>query len=62
LQVDNFATEAELKACMQSESFVRNPIGIEFDADKLLERYLRGDPIELLLQQGATEALPRSKL
>jgi catechol-2,3-dioxygenase len=53
LQVDNFASEAELKGWMQSGAFERNPIGVVFDADKLLERYENGDPIEELVQQGS---------
>ena len=38
---------------MQSGAFARNLIGVEFDADKLVARYERGDPLEKLLQQGA---------
>lgn len=53
LQVDNFKSENELKSWMQSGAFARNPIGVEFDADKLVARYERGDPLEKLLQQGA---------
>ena len=52
-QVDNFKSENELKSWMQSGAFARNPIGVEFDADKLVTRYERGDPLEKLLQQGA---------
>lgn len=53
LQVDNFATEKELKGWMQSGAFEKNPIGVRFDADILLERYENGDPIEELTQQGS---------
>ena len=53
LQIDNFRTEAELKAFMESSAFEKNPIGVEFDPDKLLSRYLAGDPEEELVQQGS---------
>ena len=52
-QVDNFETEAELKGWMKTDAFRTNPIGVEFDPEKLLERYLRGDSIEELIQQGS---------
>ncbi len=52
-QVDNFATEAELKGWMESGAFAANPIGVGFDPEKLIERYEKGDPIEELLQQGS---------
>jgi catechol-2,3-dioxygenase len=53
LQIDNFDTEAELKAFMESGAFEKNPIGVEFDADKLLSRYLAGDSEQELVQQGS---------
>ncbi len=53
LQIDNFATEAETNAWMKSGAFEKNPIGVEFDPQKLVERYLRGDPIEALIEQGS---------
>ena len=52
-QVDNFETEAELKGWMKTDAFRTNPIGVEFDPEKLLELYLRGDSIEELIQQGS---------
>ncbi len=53
LQVDNFATEEELKGWMDTDAFGKNPIGIEFDPDKLLARYEAGDPLEELILQGS---------
>ena len=53
LQVDNFETEAALKGWMESGAFAKNPIGVEFNPDKLLERYRNGDPISELVQQGS---------
>jgi catechol-2,3-dioxygenase len=52
-QVDNFATEAELKGWMDGPSFAANPIGVEFDAEKLLARYEAGDPLKELMAQGS---------
>lgn len=52
-QVDNFATPEELKGWMASDTFKKNPIGVEFDPDKLVARYEQGDPIEELIQQGS---------
>ena len=53
IQVDNFSTEVELKGWMASGEFEKNPIGVEYDPDKLLERYRRGDPLPELVKQGA---------
>jgi catechol-2,3-dioxygenase len=53
LFVDNFASEDELKAWMESDTFRANPIGVRFDAEKLIERYEAGDPIEELVKQGS---------
>ena len=52
-QVENFDTKNELQAYMHSGAFAENPIGVEFDPEKLLERFENGDPIEELLKQGA---------
>jgi catechol-2,3-dioxygenase len=53
LQVDNFESEAELMAFIRSGSFQANPIGVNFDPERLVKRYLDGDPIAELLTQGA---------
>jgi catechol-2,3-dioxygenase len=53
LQCDNYATEAELKGWMRSDAFAKNPIGVEFDPDRLVERYKAGDSLEELIQQGS---------
>jgi catechol-2,3-dioxygenase len=53
LQVDNFATLEEANTFIGSSAFQENPIGIEFNPDRLLERYENGDPIEALIAQGA---------
>jgi catechol-2,3-dioxygenase len=56
LQVDNFATEADLDAWFRSGAFAKNPIGVEFDPDELLRLYCEGTPVERLVQQGSTNA------
>ena len=52
-QVENFPTKDELNAYMHSDAFAQNPIGIDFDPEKLLARYENGDPLEDLIQQGS---------
>lgn len=52
-QVENFPTKDELNAYMHSDAFAQNPIGVDFDPEKLLARYENGDPIEELIQQGS---------
>jgi hypothetical protein len=39
LQIDNFATAKEGQDWMLSLAFDRNPIGVEYDPDKLVERF-----------------------
>jgi len=53
LQIDNFANTEELLSWMRSGAFTRNPIGVEFDPERLLSRYERGDPVEELVRQGS---------
>jgi catechol-2,3-dioxygenase len=51
-QVENLATKEELQGYMHSQAFADNPIGVDFDPEKLLARYENGDPLEALLKQG----------
>lgn len=53
LQIDNFASHETLTAWMRSGAFQRNPIGVVFDPDRLVERFDRGDPVDELVQQGS---------
>lgn len=55
LQVDNHP-KAEAKAWMTSDAFHNNPLGVEYDPDRLVARYEDGDPIETLLEQGSAPA------
>jgi catechol-2,3-dioxygenase len=53
LQVDNFPTVEELDAFFRSGSFAANPIGVNFDPERLLERFRHGDPVSELVRQGS---------
>ncbi len=55
-QVENLDTKDKLQAFMRSEAFAENPIGVNFDPEKLLARFEAGDPIEALLRQDAAPA------
>lgn len=55
LQFDNL-DNAAADAFMRGEYFSKNPIGVDFDPERLIERYLGGDPLDELVQQGS--ALP----
>jgi len=53
LQADTFPTMAECKAYLaQSPEFKADPIGDEFDADALVERYEAGTPLIELFKRG----------
>lgn len=52
-QVENLATMQELQDYMRGDDFAENPIGVEFDPEKLLARYENGDPLEELVKQGS---------
>ncbi len=49
LQIDNFATAEEGQAWMHSPAFDRNPIGVEFDPDALVEKFRAGVPVAELV-------------
>jgi len=55
LQVDNLPTAESVDRWMRSPEFAANPIGVIFDPDALVERYLAGEPIDELT---ARPALP----
>ncbi len=44
LQIDNFPSMAEATAWLHSPAFAENPIGVDFDPEKLLADYRRGVP------------------
>ena len=51
LQIDNFETQEDLDAFFGSGAFQQNPIGVEFDPERLLERFEYGDSKEDLFAQ-----------
>jgi catechol 2,3-dioxygenase-like lactoylglutathione lyase family enzyme len=56
-QYDNMSvTEAD--AYMRSDYFAINPIGVDFNPDLLIERFLRGDPLSELIKQRSAPFAP----
>lgn len=53
LQIDNFPDAESVQEWLQSGTFAKNPIGVVFDPDKLLQKYLEGVPESELIQQGS---------
>ena len=51
-QFDNMGV-AEADEYMRSAYFARNPIGVDFDPDLLIERFRRGDPLSELVKLGS---------
>ena len=52
-QVDNFETPKALTAFLRTPDFADNPIGVPFDPDRLVQRYLAGDSEAELKRVGA---------
>jgi catechol-2,3-dioxygenase len=53
LQVDNFPDVESLQGWFQTGAFAKNPLGVVFDPEKLLQKYLDGVPESELIQQGS---------
>ena len=53
LQIDNFKTDDEFRAFMETGEFAENPIGVDYDPDVLCERYEAGDPESELIKLGS---------
>jgi catechol 2,3-dioxygenase-like lactoylglutathione lyase family enzyme len=51
LQVDNFASVAELKGYFQSADFAQNPIGVPVDPEQLVRDYQAGVPLAELTRR-----------
>jgi len=51
LQIDNFERLEDLHGWFRSEQFARNPIGVNFDPEKLLEHFRAGVPVSELVRQ-----------
>ncbi len=56
LQIDNFESVEALHAWFQSGAFLKNPIGVGFDPDVLVEKFRAGTPVSELIRQGSTSA------
>lgn len=50
LQIDNFATVAELDGYFHSAAFAANPVGVTYDPDEMCRRYEAGVPVAELLR------------
>jgi catechol 2,3-dioxygenase-like lactoylglutathione lyase family enzyme len=50
LQIDNFATVAELDGYFHSAAFAANPVGVTYDPEELCRRYEAGVPLADLLR------------
>jgi catechol 2,3-dioxygenase-like lactoylglutathione lyase family enzyme len=59
LQIDNFATAAELQGYFQSPAFAANPVGVTYEPEELCRRYESGEPMADLLR---IPPLPEGKI
>jgi catechol-2,3-dioxygenase len=53
LQIDNFERVEDLHAWFRSGEFSRNPVGVNFDPERLLARYRSGVPVSELVRLDA---------
>jgi catechol-2,3-dioxygenase len=53
LQIDNFPDEETLMGWFRTGAFEANPIGVNFDPERLLARFRAGEPLALLVRQDA---------
>jgi len=51
LQIDVFESAEAVNAWYQTSDFATNPIGVKFDADDLIGRFERGEPLHTLTQR-----------
>ncbi|WP_218035933.1 MULTISPECIES: VOC family protein [Sphingobium] len=57
-QTDNFDTHEELVGFFQTDAFRENPLGIQFDPDRLVQLYRDGVPEVELKRQGIAPRAP----
>ena len=50
LQIDNFATPAELDGYFHSRAFAENPVGVTYDPEELCRRYEAGEAMADILR------------
>jgi len=53
-QYDNFESVQQLQEFANSDVFIQNPIGVNFDPDILAEKFDAGVSVEELIKQGST--------
>lgn len=58
IQTDNFDTRQELVGFFETEAFKSNPLGVQFDPDRLVELYREGRQERELKGQGAAPCAP----
>ena len=46
-------SEMCIRDSIRGKAFAENPIGVNFDPEKLIERFESGDPLEELVQLGS---------
>ncbi|WP_433566757.1 VOC family protein [Nocardia sp. CA-151230] len=51
LQIDSFETDSETQAFFESDAFITNPIGVDFDPEELITRYESGEPFADLVKR-----------
>ncbi len=57
-QVDNYDTVEEGLAFFETDTFKANPLGVQFDPDKMVDLYRDGVPDEKLKRQGVAPRAP----
>ena len=57
-QVDNYDTAEELVGYFKTDAFKANPLGVQFDPDRLVEMYRDGLPEAELKRQGIAPRAP----
>ncbi len=57
-QTDNYDTHEELIGFFQTEAFHANPLGVQFDPDRMVEMYREGRPETELKRQGVAPRAP----
>jgi catechol-2,3-dioxygenase len=56
-QVDNFPSSAEASAFFKTKVFAMNVVGVPFDAEVLLTKFMSGTAVAELLKQGSAPAV-----
>jgi len=62
LQIDNFDNVQAMHDFFRTDSFARNPVGVDFDADDLARRYHAGEPLAELTKYDAGAEFNRAAI